>query len=308
MPEEHLLIISPVRDEAAHIERTARALAGQTRRPARWLVVDDGSTDETPAILARLAAELDFMSVVATPPGLSAQTADRLAIAAEARAFNYGLHTIDPVELSLFTHIGKLDGDIELRPDYYELVLAEFGRNPRLGMAGGTILEHHDGAWRAAPSAEAHVRGALKLYTRECYSSIGGMGEQLAWDAVDEVLARMRGFQTRSFATAEALHHRHAGSADGRLRGHARWGEGHWITQHGLLWTMLWAAKVAAARPRGISGLAYLYGYGRAAARRVPRMNVEGYRRFVRAEHQRRIAAFLRGAALPGRPATRSGG
>ncbi len=308
MPEEHLLVISPVRNEAAHIERTARALAAQTKRPARWLVVDDGSTDATPAILARLAAELDFMSVIATPPGLSAPVADRLAIAAEARAFNYGLHTIDPVELSCFTHIGKLDGDVELRPDYYALVLAEFARNPRLGIAGGTILERHGEAWRATPSAEAHVRGALKLYTRECYGSIGGISEQLAWDAADEVLARMRGFETRSFSAPEALHHRHAGSADGRLRGHARWGEGHWITQHGLLWTVLWAAKVAAARPRGISGLAYLYGYGRAAVRRVPRMNVEGYRRFVRAEHQRRIASHLRGPALPQGPMTRSGG
>ena len=92
--------------------------------------------------------------------------------------------------------------------------------------------------------------------------------------------------------TAEALHHRHTGSADGRLRGHVRWGEAHWILHHGLPWTVARAGQGRAAiEPRGVSGAAYLYGYGRAAVRRVPRVDVEGYREFVRAEQRRRIVA-----------------
>jgi len=85
MDDHRLLIISPVRNEAAHIERVATGLVAQTRRPDLWLVVDDGSDDETPAILDRLTAELDFLRVVATPPDFTAQAADRLAVAA-ARA------------------------------------------------------------------------------------------------------------------------------------------------------------------------------------------------------------------------------
>jgi biofilm PGA synthesis N-glycosyltransferase PgaC len=308
MAHHHLLIVTPVRNEAEHIERVASGLAAQSRRPDLWLVVDDGSDDETPRILERLSAEFDFLRVVRTPPGFTRAAADRLAVAAAPRAFNYGLQTLDPAELSLFTHLGKLDGDVELSPDYFATVLAEFDRNPGLGVAGGVVLERHDGEWRETASAPEHVRGALKLYSRECFEAIGGVWERLGWDGVDEVTARMRGFETRSFAAARALHHRHTGSADGRLRGHVRWGEAHWILHHGLLWTLLRAGKVAPIEPRGASAAAYLYGYGRAAVRRVPRVEIEGYREFVRAEQNRRMRLRLRrrlapppsAAALPG--------
>jgi poly-beta-1,6-N-acetyl-D-glucosamine synthase len=294
MAEPRLLIVTPVRNEAAHIGLVAAGLAAQTRPPERWLVVDDGSEDETPLILRRLQRDHPFMRVVTTPADFTAAAADRLAVAAAPRAFNYGLSTVEPGELSRFTHIGKLDGDIQLAPDYFEKLLPEFDRDPRLGIAGGVVLEDHGEGWEPKLGAPGTVRGALKLYSRECLAAIGGIRERLGWDGIDQVMAHMNGFETRSFEEAEALHHRHTGSADGRLRGHVRWGEAHWILHHGLPWTVARAGKVASVSPRGVSALAYLYGYGRAAVRRVPQVEVEGYREFVRAEQRRRIGSVLR--------------
>ncbi len=170
------------------------------------------------------------------------------------------------------------------------------------------ILEDHGEGWQPQGSAPDHVRGALKLYTRECLAAIGGIREQLGWDGIDQVLAHMNGFETRSFDRAQALHHRHTGSADGRLRGHVRWGEAHWILHHGLPWTVIRASKVATKEPRGVSALAYLYGYGRAAVRRVPQVEVEGYREFVRAEQRRRMAEALRRPFAVGRAPTAAEG
>jgi hypothetical protein len=291
MPEDRILIVTPVRNEEGHIEGVARALAAQTRPPARWVVVDDNSTDGTGAVLARLEKEIDFMKVVATPPGFTVKSADRLAVAAAPRAFNFGLAAAG--DLAGFTHLGKLDGDVELRPDYYERILAKFDADPSLGIGGGVIMEQHDGEWRPTASAREHVRGALKLYTRECFDAIGGVVERLGWDGIDEVLARMCGYTTRSFDDAEALHFRETGSADGRLRGHVRWGESHWILNHGVVWTAARAVKTARLRPRGVSGAAYMYGYARAAVRRVPRVEVDGYRHFVRTEQRRRMSAAV---------------
>jgi hypothetical protein len=303
MGNPRLLIITPVRNEAAHVERVAEGLAAQSHPPALWVVVDDGSTDETPKILRRLAGELDFMTVVRTPPAFTPHAADRLAVAAAPRAFNFGLACPDAQPLDRFTHIGKLDGDVELRSDYFELILEEFARDASLGIAGGVILEHRRGAWQPTANAREHVRGALKLYSRSCFEAIGGVQERLGWDGMDETVARMHGFHTRSFDHAEALHHRDTGSADGRLRGHARWGESHWILQHGPMWTLVRVGKVARIKPRGISGVAYLYGYVRAGLRGVERVEVDGYKSFVRAEQRQRLARQLpwRSAPAPDR-------
>jgi glycosyltransferase involved in cell wall biosynthesis len=60
-----ILIISPVRNEAAHIERVVRSVAAQELPPARWIVLDDNSTDGTRELLESLAKDVPFMDVQA---------------------------------------------------------------------------------------------------------------------------------------------------------------------------------------------------------------------------------------------------
>ena len=45
------VLISPCRDEAQYLRRTLDSVAAQSVPPSLWIVVDDGSTDDTPAIL-----------------------------------------------------------------------------------------------------------------------------------------------------------------------------------------------------------------------------------------------------------------
>lgn len=364
--EQRLLVVSPVRNEAAHIERVALALAAQTRRPDAWIVVDDQSTDETPRILARLEQRLEFMTVIGgtapdtspateahpatdvhpatdapasdtnvathtangsqTPPTTTAPAndaapanraaladsaspkghlatgapKDRLATGAAPRAFNRGLNSVD---WRSYTHIAKIDGDTELPPRYWELLLNEFARDPTLGLAGGVQREHDGRDWsKRQPGAnEYHVRGALKCYTRECLEAIGGIQERLGWDALDEYYARMRGFQTRAIPGLVALHHRQTGSADGVLRGRARHGYCAYLLHMTLPWVTMRSFKVARERPRVISGLAFMYGYVRAAASRAERVDDPQLRAFVRHELHHRERAAIAGllACLP---------
>src|SRR4051794_28159569 len=185
-----LLLITPARDEAAHLERTIRAVAAQTQRPDLWLIVDDDSTDATPEILARAAGELPFLRALRAPRNTAANT-DRLAVAAEARAFNWGLESLD---LDDYTHVGKLDADIELPAEYFERLIEGFEREPRLGIAGGGLLERGRNGWQLAKVPDYHVRGALKLYSRECFAAIGGIEERLGWGTIDETHPRLNGF------------------------------------------------------------------------------------------------------------------
>lgn len=298
--DRRLLVISPVRNEADHLERVAAAIAAQTRPPDRWLLVDDDSSDGTYPLAERLANEHELIAALrapAHPPLLDPR--DRLASAAAPRTFNFGLES---VEWRRFSHIAKLDGDMELPPEYFERILAEFAADPKLGMAGGLRRELVRGKWRLERvPTEHHVNGALKCYSRQCLEAIGGIEERLSWDIIDETTARMRGFRTRSFEDLVAIHHRPWASADGTLRGRARYGASAYIARFPAYWVTMRSLKVATARPAGLSGLAFLYGYARAALRRTPRVEDEEFRRTVRRELRDRIRARL---PLPTRAAT----
>lgn len=282
-----VLIISPVRNEADNLELVADALAGQTRPPDLWVVVDDCSEDRTPQLIDELSERIPFMRTLSTTPAHSPRGADRHALAASPRAFNRALAEFDWRE---FTHVGKLDGDIELPDRYFELLLDRFSNDTSLGVAGGTLVEPGRQGWRRARVPSYHVRGALKLYSRECFEAIGGVQERLGWDTIDETYARMLGFRTRSFDDLVARHHRPIGSADGLLRGRARHGQAAYVLRYGTPWILLRSLKVAGSRPLGLSGAAFVYGYVRAAARSEPKVEDEEFRRFVRRELRGRIA------------------
>jgi glycosyltransferase involved in cell wall biosynthesis len=288
--DDTLLVVTPVHNEAANIKRTARSVAAQIRTPDRWVVVDDGSSDETLSIARRLEKELDFMTVLECPqapqPGV-----DKLALAREARAFNFGL---EHAGWRGYRFIGKLDGDVELPRDWFARLIARFGDDPSLGLAGGRLEERDGDGWKLIPIPSHHVHGAVKLFRRECLEAIGGVPERLAWDTIDETYARMLGFTTHSYPDLVAHHNRPWGSADGRLRGRARHGECAWILHYGFVWVLLRSFKVARVSPVVLSGLAFLFGYVRAAWRGVPRVDDRDFRRFVRGELRARMLRPVR--------------
>jgi poly-beta-1,6-N-acetyl-D-glucosamine synthase len=283
-----VLIVSPVRNEQPHIVRVARAVAAQELLPARWIAIDDGSTDGTFESLRELQGELPFLTVLRAPADLAASGArDRLAQAVEVRNFNL---VLEQVQLDSYSYVMKLDGDIELPPNYLRVLIERFADDPDLGLAGGVLVEPaRGGTARRIPIPDHHVHGALKCYSRACYAAIGGVQERLGWDTIDQTYARMCGFRTRSFADLVSVHHRPLASADGALRGHARHGECAYIAHYTPLWMAVRSLKVGRRRPRGISGAAFLYGYARAALRRVEQVPDAEYRWFTRRELRGRI-------------------
>jgi poly-beta-1,6-N-acetyl-D-glucosamine synthase len=286
--DARILLISPVRNEAAHVERVVRAVAAQEAPPDRWLVIDDSSTDGTLELLRSLEPEVPFMTVLEAQRDVRhAGARDRLARAAAPRNFNAAMATVNWRE---YTHVMKLDGDIEMKPDYLQVVLERFARDPRLGIAGCVLDEPTpEGGFRRIRVPAHHVHGAVKFYSRDCLEAIGGIQERLGWDTIDETYARMCGFSTVTFRDVVAIHHRPWATADGVLRGRARHGECAYISHYPLVWVTLRSLKVGCNSPKGISGFAFLFGYISAAVRRTARVQDPAYRRFTRRELYGRI-------------------
>jgi cellulose synthase/poly-beta-1,6-N-acetylglucosamine synthase-like glycosyltransferase len=63
-PGRRYCLITPCRNEARYIETTLETTTSQSIPPALWVIVDDGSTDETPRILTEYAQRFPYIRVI----------------------------------------------------------------------------------------------------------------------------------------------------------------------------------------------------------------------------------------------------
>jgi poly-beta-1,6-N-acetyl-D-glucosamine synthase len=281
-----IVLIAPFLNEGAHLPAFLDSIAGQTRRPDRLLLVDDGSSDDSYDRAAEFAATHEFATALRRParPGVR----DRLAEAPEYRAFQWGLGQVDdPWDVA-----AKVDADLELTPRTIETIERELEADAKLGLAGSYLRETGAGGeltrLRIRPE---HVHGATKFYRRECWEAIAPMDAILGWDTIDEVKARMAGWRTQSFAMPEGdpVHMRNRGGHDGLLRGFRRWGAGAWAMGEHPLHVVLFGLREATHPPWVLGGLNYIAGWIWAGLRHRPRADAA-----VRAEVRRGQLARIR--------------
>jgi poly-beta-1,6-N-acetyl-D-glucosamine synthase len=290
-----ILAITPVHNEAPQLERVIAAMERQTLPPALWVVVDDGSQDQSWEIVLRAAERVPFMRPLRLDStGVVAR--DRLALAMEARAFNAGLAAAGGWDG--FDVISKIDGDVMLPADFFERCVSFLDDHPHVGIVGCRLIERIGDHIRTIPIPDRHVHGATKVYRQACLVAIGGVEELLGWDAIDETRARMEGFTTYSLPDLVADHLRPTGGADGIVRGRARHGFAAYVAHYPFYWVVGRAIKIGFARPRVISGVAFLGGWLRAWVTRVDQVDDPRLRAFARFEMRRRVLDSLRG---PGR-------
>jgi glycosyltransferase involved in cell wall biosynthesis len=284
-------VVSPCRDEAKTLPRTIAALRAQTRPPDLWVVVDDGSTDATPDILARAARELPWLRVVTR-----ANRGFRKLGGGVIDAFYAGLAHAE--REGTFDFVAKMDGDIEFPPRYVERLLEEFARDPKLAAASGKVYRPEGDRLVLEFMIDEMVAGQFKFYRREVLEEIGGFVRGLMWDGIDFHRARMAGYRTASIDDPELriLHLRLMGSSDRSVyRGRLRWGEGQYFMGSWFPYVLASGLFRMREKPYLLGGALIPIGYLLAALRRAPRYDDESFRNGLRSWQRQRLARVLRG-------------
>src|SRR5438128_2192301 len=183
------LLITPARDEAAHIEQTIKSVISQTVRPAKWVIVSDGSTDGTDEIVKRYVRAHEWIELLRMPERKERHFAGKV------HAFNAGLARAGH---SAYDLIGNLDGDVSFDAGYFEYLLGRFAQNARLGLAGTNYWEGSLKYDYRFTNIE-DVAGACHLFRRQCFEAIGGYKplKRGGIDSVAVLTARMLGWETR---------------------------------------------------------------------------------------------------------------
>jgi biofilm PGA synthesis N-glycosyltransferase PgaC len=201
--------ITPARDEEKFLPGLINSMLSQTRLPLRWIVIDDGSADSTPRLLDDLASRHKWVNVHHAPNGGQRQPGGETVLQ----------RFLSPELWNDCDVIFRVDADVSFESDFVQAMLAEFRRDPHLGIASGTLYEKRRQQWQEMRVPKFHTRGAIKMYSHPCLTAIGGVEAGLGWDTIDEARAAFLGFTTRSFRHIHARHHRPQGSAAGILRG-----------------------------------------------------------------------------------------
>jgi glycosyltransferase involved in cell wall biosynthesis len=280
-------LVTPARNEGDYIEGTIRSVITQTVLPARWVIVSDGSTDETDQIVKSYQTHCPWIELLRMPDRRGRQ------FAAKAHAFNAGCARLNGTKYDI---IGNLDADITFEADYFEFLLGKFAADTNLGVAGTPFIEDHDDHKRHTYAHRfaqlEHVSGACQLFRRQCFEQVGGYipvkGGGIDWIAV--TTARMRGWKTRTFTEKVCLHHRKIGTGNNNtLMVRFHYGAKAYYVGGHPLWEALRGLFQMKDKPVIFGGLFFQAGYLWAFFRRKPRVVSPELMAFHREEQMARL-------------------
>jgi len=283
------VVVTPARNEAAFIEKTIETMVRQTVLPQKWVIVNDGSTDDTGSTVEKYAAKYDWLELVNLPVRRERN------FAAKVYAFNAGFERLKDVSYEI---IANLDGDVGLDADHFEFLLSKFKEDSHLGVAG-TIFREEGGYSSETNSFEGqnHVSGQCQVFRRQCFQEIGGYyaNKEGGIDWIAVTTARMMGWKTRSYREKSFFHFRHLGTAErGILASSFSYGEKDYYLGGHPIWELFRVTYRLTKPPYIVDGLALGLGYGWAMLRRVNRPVSKELMAFHRKEQMGKLSVILK--------------
>ena len=271
------LLITPCRDEGDYLQTTIDSVCSQTIMPTKWVIVDDGSTDDTPNILNQAQEQYEFIDVIRRD-----DRGHRSVGPGVVDAFYVGLESVN---LDDYDFVCKLDGDLEFQPRYFERLLEILDEDQGLGNLSGKLFLRYGSKLVEERLRDDNAIGPAKFYRVRCFQDIGGFVRQVSWDGIDGHMCRMHKWIPA--ATDEddlrVIHLRRMGSSQNSFwQGRLRWGGGKYFMGSRLYYVIALSIFRIFERPFVVSGVGILVGYLRAAIKREPRYENPDYLRFFR--------------------------
>jgi biofilm PGA synthesis N-glycosyltransferase PgaC len=276
---KNYVLISPVRNEEKYIQKAIDSMVSQTVRPQEYLIIDDGSTDNTATIIKEAASKHSWIHYE-----YRADRGERKVGPGVIEAFYDGFNKL---RTQNYEYIGKVDGDLSIGPKYFETLFEKFDQDLALGAASGKLfLELDSGKLVAERHSDEMVVGGMQFYRRKCFESIGGFVRQVMWDGIAYHRSRMDGWRTQSFHGPDLIirDHRIMGSSDKSIfHGRLRWGWGQYFMGTHPLYILAVALYRMLERPFFLGGLLILIGYVKGWVIGSKRYDYPGFRESLHA-------------------------
>lgn len=281
------------------MRQTLDTVVAQSVKPAKWVIVDDGSTDATAQILAEYAARHSWIQIVTRK-----DRGHRAVGPGVIDAFYAGYEAVNPDD---YSYLCKLDLDLRLPLQYFEILMDRMEANPGIATCSGKAYIEEDGVLVDERHGDETSLGMTKFYRLSCFKAIGGFVREVMWDGIDCHRCRMMGWEACSWnePSLRFVHLRPMGSSQqGVFTGRKRHGYGQYFMGTGFIYMAASALSRVNQRPFLLGSLAMLWGWAESAIKGKPRYANPEFRAFLRHYQWRSLLVGKQRAAAEVRPAS----
>ena len=285
----NFIIITPSYEEQNYIDFPLQSVISQTAKPVKWIIVDDGSKDKTAEIIQSYTKEHDFIEYY-----YRQKTAGQAYFSSNVYALMEGWSRVKDLD---FEYLAILDSDITLPEDYYERIIAEFEKDPKLGVASGIYENLIDGKLHPVINDRRSTPKAIQVFRKEVFEQIGGYlplqygGE----DTAACVMARMHGWKVWSFPDIKVIHHRPTGTGNTSSLLKSKYNLGlneYFIGSHWLFVLIKCFKRAFREKPFIIGGISRFFGFIAGRFKVEKRIVSNDFIKFFRKEQLSRIFSF----------------
>lgn len=283
--ERQYVLLTPVKNEESTIGITIDSVVKQSLLPTEWIIVSDGSTDQTDSIVEAAARTNRWIRLIQLP------VRPTRSFSAVVHATETGVKAIRSAE---YKYLGLLDADVRFAPNYFELLIERFEQEPNLGLAGGMVVDV--GSSKRVPSNLEDIPGAVQFFRRNCFDSLGGLLAipEGGWDALTCAKARMNGFKTRLIRELVVDHLKPRNISEGGvIRRTWQLGVRDYALGYHPLFELVKCVRRITNPPVVVAAVAWFAGYCSAMCRRRPRLLPPDLLAFVRQEQTRRLRSLF---------------
>lgn len=270
------LLVTACKNEAENLPKLIESVTLQEIRPIVWVIVDDGSTDDTARITGNAAGKSDWIHALRLIEGRRDLGLHYAKIV--KMGFDYAISHCKKMGLE-YRYLGNLDGDLTLECTFYENLIKEFERDPELGVASGGTKHIIGDRIKHAKVSVNEPSGGHMLIRRGCFEECGGIPFTTSVDSVIKAKARLRGWKTRRFEENIATEIRDTRAAEGYWKGYILKGKHAYYVNLNPIHVIAGSLICLFKRP-GYTGIPYLFGYFTSFISREKQIDDEEVKRY----------------------------
>jgi len=228
------IMVTPAKNEDKFLSRVIESVVTSSLTPKLWIIVDDNSTDNTSDIVKEASEKYGYIKLFSLNEKHERDLTFHYSYVCR-KGFNYATQLAQKNRVN-WDYIVLLDADTLIEPRYFEGLLNEMEKNPKIGIASGDLNTLKNGKEKNVKVFGDIPSGTARVWRKRCFYETGGYSITQSPDSISMVKAKLKGWETVRFREYKAYQLRETSSAEGMWKGYIIRGKStYYVNYHPLL-------------------------------------------------------------------------